>query len=69
MSISTLFSNVFGATRAKQLPARVIPRLLALEERLNPVGGVLPVAPVYASVNGVLHVKFTASSTTAVNTP
>ena len=65
MSISTLFSNVFGATRAKQLPARVIPRLLALEERLNPVGGVLPVAPVYASVNGVLHVKFTASSTTA----
>ncbi|NBU75393.1 MAG: hypothetical protein EBS30_09260, partial [Planctomycetes bacterium] len=66
MKSLNLFALLFGTNRAKQLRPRVIPQLLALEERLNPVGGVLPVAPVYTSVNGVLHVKFTASSTTAI---
>ena len=38
--------------------------LVQLEERVNPAGGVLPETTIFASQNGLLHVKFTAQSVT-----
>ena len=38
--------------------------LIQLEERVNPAGGILPDAPLFASQDGVLHVRFTAQSVT-----
>jgi len=38
--------------------------LVQLEERVNPAGSVLPETAIFASQNGLLHVKFTAQSVT-----
>ena len=64
-----MFSSIFSIgkkNRQTTLSARrgVKLALIQLEERVNPAGGTLPDAPLFASQDGVLHVRFTAQSVT-----
>jgi FtsP/CotA-like multicopper oxidase with cupredoxin domain len=64
-----MFSSIFSSGKKNKQSTPSARRgvklaLIQLEERVNPAGGILPDAPLFASQDGVLHVKFTAQSVT-----